>query len=136
MADLAALALGAGAVTSHGAARAGLRAARRESVLRAIDAHGGDPELSAASVAARLGVTPRYVHLLLEETGQTFSQHLLARRLDRALWLLRDQRQGHLRIGDIAGEAGFADLSYFNRSFRRRFGDTPSAVRARLRNLS
>ncbi len=114
----------------------GLRAARREAVLRAIDAHSGDPELSAAAVAARLGVTPRYVHLLLKATGRKFSQHLLARRLDRALWLLSDQHHGHWRIGDIAGEAGFADLSYFNRSFRRRFGDTPSAVRARQRNRS
>ena len=29
----------------------------------------------------------------------------------------------------MAGEAGFNDLSHFNRAFRRRFGVTPSDVR-------
>ena len=32
-------------------------------------------------------------------------------------------------IGAIALEAGFGDLSYFNRSFRRRYGATPSELR-------
>jgi AraC-like DNA-binding protein len=33
-------------------------------------------------------------------------------------------------ITAIAYECGFNDLSYFNRSFRRRFGLTPSEARA------
>jgi AraC-like DNA-binding protein len=32
-------------------------------------------------------------------------------------------------IGAIAYEAGFGDLSHFNRSFRRRYGASPSDVR-------
>ena len=35
------------------------------------------------------------------------------------------------RISDIAFECGFNDLSYFNRSFRRRFGLTPTAARGK-----
>ena len=31
----------------------------------------------------------------------------------------------------IAGQSGFADISHFNRSFRRAFGDTPLGVRVR-----
>jgi AraC-like DNA-binding protein len=34
------------------------------------------------------------------------------------------------RICDIALQAGFSDISHFNRLFRARFGDTPSGVRA------
>jgi AraC-like DNA-binding protein len=31
----------------------------------------------------------------------------------------------------VALQAGFSDISQFNRLFRARFGDTPSAVRTR-----
>jgi AraC-like DNA-binding protein len=44
--------------------------------------------------------------------------------------MLSDHRYLHLTIIDIAFSAGFGDVSHFNRVFRRRFGDTPSGVRA------
>jgi AraC-like DNA-binding protein len=44
--------------------------------------------------------------------------------------MLTDPRRLHLAIIDIALAVGFGDVSYFNRVFRRRFGDTPSGVRA------
>ena len=50
--------------------------------------------------------------------------------LARARRLIADPRSAGRTIGDIALEAGFGDLSYFNRAFRRRFGDTPSGIRA------
>jgi AraC-like DNA-binding protein len=43
---------------------------------------------------------------------------------------LLSARQGRRRRNaDIAMEAGFSDVSHFNRLFRARFGDTPSGVR-------
>jgi len=44
--------------------------------------------------------------------------------------MLCDPRFVGWTIGAIAFEAGFGDLSYFNRSFRRRYGISPSEVRA------
>jgi AraC-like DNA-binding protein len=105
------------------------RRTRRATILRAIETRSSDPNLSAASVAAMLDITPRYVHLLLEDTGKSFTHHVLEHRLERAAMLLRDPRWQHRRIADIAIEAGFTDLSYFNRAFRRRYGATPSAIR-------
>jgi AraC-like DNA-binding protein len=52
------------------------------------------------------------------------------RRLERAFTLLNDRRRLHLSVLDIAYAAGFGDVSYFNRMFRPRFGDTPFSVRA------
>lgn len=127
--DLASLALGAISDHRYAELDGGPRAARRLAILREIDRRSGDPGLSSAAIAAGLGITPRYVHLLLEETGKSFTHHVLERRLQKAAALLRDPRQHASRIADIAAEAGFTDLSYFNRSFRRHFDMTPSDLR-------
>jgi AraC-like DNA-binding protein len=37
--------------------------------------------------------------------------------------------QRHRKIADISFEVGFKDLSYFNRTFRRKYGATPSDMR-------
>jgi AraC-like DNA-binding protein len=127
--DLVALALGAGGDTRREAEARGARAARRSAILREIKRRSSDPHLSAVIIALLLGITPRYVHLLLEETGKSFSHHVLERRLDKAAALLGDPEWRGRKIADIAAQAGFTDLSYFNRAFRRHFGATPSDIR-------
>jgi AraC-like DNA-binding protein len=128
--ELVALTIGAKGDAAEFARGRGLRAARLVKVLRLIDAGILDARLSAATVAAQLGVTPRYVQLLLEESGQTFTQHVLRRRLERAKELLVRDVDQNRKIAAVALEVGFSDLSHFNRTFRRHFGDTPSGVRA------
>ena len=128
--DLVALALGADGDTRHLVEQRGVRAVRQSAVLQAIADRSGDPGLSAAVVATSLGVTPRYVHLLLEETGCSFTHHLLEKRLEKAAALLRDPRWRGRKIADIAVKSGFTDLSYFSRTFRRRYGATASDMRA------
>jgi len=89
-----------------------------------------DPDFDLDNVAGALGLSRRYVQQLLEETGKSFTEHLVERRLERAFAMLTDRRCLHLAIIDIAFAAGLADVSHFNRMFRRRFGETPSGVRA------
>jgi AraC-like DNA-binding protein len=43
--------------------------------------------------------------------------------------MLADPRHADRAISTIVYDAGFGDLSTFNREFRRRFGATPSDVR-------
>jgi hypothetical protein len=43
--------------------------------------------------------------------------------------MLTEPRLAQSAVGAIAYDAGFGDLSYFNRSFKRRFGATPRDVR-------
>jgi len=130
IADLVASALGARQDAVATIEERGLRAARLRSVLDAIAQGAGETNLDPSRVAAQLGMSVRYLHRLLEESGRTFSEHLLERRLDRAHRLLRDPRLMDRKVSEIALEAGFSDLSHFNRSFRRRFGETPSQARA------
>jgi AraC-like DNA-binding protein len=127
--DLVALALGAEGAGRAVAEERGARVARRSTILREIERRSGDPGLSAITIAVLLGITPRYVHLLLEETGKSFTHHVLERRLEKSAALLRDPRSCHRKIADIAAQVGFTDLSYFNRAFRRHYGATPSDLR-------
>ena len=113
----------------HLAQQRGARAARLAAILREIERRSGDPNLSAVTIALTLGVTPRYVHLLLEESGKSFTHHVLEQRFEKAAALLRIHSWRHRKIADIAAEVGFTDLSYFNRAFRRHYGATPSEVR-------
>jgi AraC-like DNA-binding protein len=127
--DLVALALGA---TRHAAELArgrGVRAARLQAIKADIADHASDGDLSIADIAARHRLTPRYVQRLFESEGTTFTHFVCEQRLDSACRILASRPFDHKRIGDIAFEAGFSDLSYFNRAFRRRFGSTPSELR-------
>ena len=92
-----------------------------------------ESNLTVAAVAARSAVTPRYVHKLFESEGTTFSHFVRERRLDLAHRLLTDRRLADRSIASIAFDAGFSDLSNFNRAFRRRYNATPSEVRASCR---
>jgi transcriptional regulator GlxA family with amidase domain len=125
--DLLALAIGATRDGRQMAMARGVRAAR----LKAIKADFvANPSLSVAELAARQRVTTRYVQMLFEEDRETFTDYAMEQRLASAYRMLRDERFPDLTIGAIAFQAGFGDLSHFNRSFRRRFGATPSEIRA------
>ena len=71
--------------------------------------------------------------LFKEADGQSFSAFVLEQRLARARGMLKDARFCGRAISAIAFDSGFGDLSYFNRAFRRRYGATPSDVRAATR---
>lgn len=129
--DLALYALGVRGDTQALVRERGVQAARQNAVLSTIARRASEAGLDPAAVAAELGMSVRYLHKLLEPTGQSFAAHLLRRRLDRAAAMLRDPKCAPRKIGDIAAAAGFADISHFNRSFRRAFGDTPYGVRVR-----
>jgi AraC-like DNA-binding protein len=128
--ELTALALGGEGDTRGLQEQGGVRAARVAAILRAISDQIANPGLSPATVAAKLDITPRYVHALLEQSGQTFTQYVLQKRLENAKEVLVHDVDQTRKIAAVAFDAGFADLSHFNRAFRRHFGDTPSGVRA------
>jgi AraC-like DNA-binding protein len=83
-----------------------------------------------SAVARDQGISPRYLQRLIETTGTTFTGHVIELRLQRAFVLLIAARHDPRRISDIALQAGFSDISHFNRLFRTRFGDTPSGILA------
>ena len=127
--SLMALAIGALREDLREAASLGVRAARLYEIKAYIARNLGRTALSVPEVAERHGVTPRYVQMLFAAEGVTFSEYVLGQRLAQARQMLTEPVFASRSISSIAFEAGFADLSHFNKAFRRRFGATPTDVR-------
>lgn len=119
-----------GANRPEASGRRAIGAARMALVKADVERHLTDPALSIDAVALRQAISPRYIQQLFAREGLTFSDHVRERRLDLVMSRLRGQADLDETISDIAFEAGFGDLSSFNRAFRKRFGASPKDVRA------
>jgi AraC-like DNA-binding protein len=134
--DLCALAINATRDGAEIAEGRGLRAARLRAVKGDIAHSLADEGLSATAIARRQNVTPRYIRKLFESENTSFTRYVLGLRLERVYRMLADPRYMHRTVGALAYDSGFGDLSTFNRAFRRRYGATPSDVRAMVRDWS
>nr|WP_305121255.1 DNA-3-methyladenine glycosylase 2 [Microbulbifer elongatus] len=100
-------------------------------VQRALKLMRGEREsLSVEQLAARLGITSRYLRKL-------FSEHvglspLQVWQTERALFAFGLLRDTSLPVGDIAFAAGFNSLRRFNGVFKEIYQRTPSEVRREL----
>lgn len=107
-----------GVLTSDG----DLPLAHRAAARAHIDEHFADPALSAADVAAAVGISERHLSRVLAAAGTTVPRQVLARRLDAAHHLLATATDPTLRTQDVAARCGFTSPTYFAERFRARFG--------------
>lgn len=131
--DLVALALGATRDATEIAKGRGVRVARLQAVKADAIANLASGWLSLDALAARHDISPRYLRSLFQSDETTFTDFVLTQRLARAHKLLSDLALADRPIATIAYDSGFGDLSYFNHRFRRRYGATPSDIRAAAR---
>jgi transcriptional regulator GlxA family with amidase domain len=83
--------------------------------------------LTRSAMARLAGVSERHLdRLFLTKAGESFSARYRAIRLAHGRRLLR---QSPLRIAEIATACGFASAAHFSRSYRARFGLSPSEER-------
>jgi AraC-like DNA-binding protein/mannose-6-phosphate isomerase-like protein (cupin superfamily) len=109
---------------------------RNEVVVRRAVALAGQPSedeegepQTLARAARAVGVSPNHLNRLLrQQTGLTFRQILIQRRLELAKTLLRN---GDESCTEIAMACGFGDSNYFARLFRRKTGLSPTEFRRR-----
>ena len=98
-------------------------------MLDHIDRHSNDPQLGAATLAARFRCSERYVHRLFATTGRSVGEHLNEKRIAACTQRLLDRNSAHKTIAEIAFAAGFRDISHFNRLFKRCNGLAPREFR-------
>ena len=98
-------------------------------ILDHIYRYINDPELGAATLAARFRCSERYVHRLFATTGRSVGEHLNEKRIAACTRKLLDRNSAHETIAEIAFAAGFRDISHFNRLFKRCNGLAPREFR-------
>jgi AraC family transcriptional regulator len=128
----AALRVAAAAATAESGSTEAVRNSRRErrvdEVLRRIEAEPEEP-LTLWQLARDAAMSPyHFLRTFNVISGVTPYQFVLTQRLRRAAVRLRRTTDP---ISAIAYDAGFNDLSTFNRRFRRIMGMTPGAWRRR-----
>jgi AraC-like DNA-binding protein len=91
-----------------------------------IREHLRDPDLCIDQIAAALGCTKRYLHMVFSERGMTVGDYIWQARLQHCRQEL--ETQSGKTITDVAFSWGFSSSSHFSRVFRKYFGVVPSSV--------
>ena len=91
-------------------------------------------ELTLDELARIAGFSPYHFHRIFSAmTGETLFAFIQRLRLEHAAALLCTPNSIQT-ITEIAGICGFSSSSVFSRTFKQRFGDTPSVYRSRNMN--
>ncbi|UQZ35558.1 DNA-binding response regulator [Paenibacillus sp. PK3_47] len=94
------------------------------SAISYIEQHYADADLSAEQVAGGVYVDPSYLRRVFrKESGYSIVDHITHIRMKKARTLLLE---GNRKLADISESVGYADPNYFSKSFKKRFGVTPT----------
>jgi AraC-like DNA-binding protein len=110
-------------------ARLSIADRRLAEVLRFIEVHLSDPQLSTAMVARGCGISPRYLSFLLRLRGTSFSGLVWEQRLEKARSWLAASDPRDISISEIAYGVGFKSPAHFSRMFKRVFQQNPREYR-------
>ena len=92
-----------------------------------INYHYGDTDLGVESLSEHANLSRGYLCTLFkEETGITLNRYIREVRMEKAKEFLENS---NMKISQIAREVGFTNSSYFCRSFKEYFGDSPESCR-------
>ena len=97
-----------------------------QKVINEINLHL-DSTLSLKTLAAQCYISPSYLsNVFKQETGQTLTDYISRRRMERAARLLLTT---NARVAVVAEEVGILDVNYFTKMFKNATGQTPTAYR-------
>ena len=98
-------------------------------ILRFIETHVKDSDLTVSRIAQACKITPRYVHHIFEHRNETVSCYILRRRLELSEVALLSEAPRGRSVTAIAFDHGFNSQTHFCRVFRAKYGMTPREYR-------
>ncbi len=108
----------------------GVRTAHLHRICQSIETLLSDPDLSPARVAEAHGVSLRYMQKLFTAEGNSFSNYVRSRRLERCRADLISPQHAQLSISEICFRWGFNSSAHFSRAFREQYGTSPREYRS------
>lgn len=97
-------------------------------IKRIINQNLSSPDLKSNDIASYLKISDRYLRKLFQDEQTTFSKFVLETRLKKCAIALA-QNSNIISINEIAFKAGFIDMTYFSKCFKKHFGITPTEFR-------
>ncbi len=85
--------------------------------------------LTANTIAAQFGVSPRTVFALYAAAGESLEQVIVNSRLARAAEILSSRGHAHESVLSVSLTCGFREVSHFSRRFREAYGMPPTQWR-------
>jgi AraC-like DNA-binding protein len=104
-------------------------------ILAHIESHLSAADLTPTRIATALHMTPRNLHYLFANEGETVACYILRRRLEESVRALTCVRPKQRTLTQIALDLGFGSVTHFGRAFRRYYGVTPSEYRRGERHM-
>lgn len=85
-----------------------------------------NPTLNSDTIAKRFGISRTGLYNKIKAlTSQSIGEHIRNIRMKTAYQLIQ---KGELNLSEIAYETGFSSLSHFSRTFKKVYGQSPSAM--------
>lgn len=98
-------------------------------VIRYIEEHYADEELSLNQLSSHVNLSPNYLSMIFsQQTGKPFIKYLTDFRMNKAKELLRCTGK---RSSEIGLQVGYRDSHYFSYLFKKTQGMTPTQYRGR-----
>ncbi|GAQ61950.1 helix-turn-helix domain-containing protein [Streptomyces scabiei] len=107
----------------------GVRSPMVARVVRFIDEHLADADLSPEVIAGAHHISVRYLHKLFRDEGTTVGRWIQRRRLEECRRDLVHGLRNRRTIASVAGRWGFLSATHFSRVFRAAYGMSPSEWR-------
>lgn len=95
-----------------------------QKVMHYVEDHIAEPDLRIEDVCDSVGLSRAQIYRKMKAlTGYSMADMIREVRLKRAQQLLRDKK---FNISEIAFMVGFSDVNYFRKSFKAKYGQSPS----------
>lgn len=102
-----------------------------ELAIHYIEQHYREPDLTIGRLAKEIYLNHTYLcSVFKKETGLTLNDYLLKYRLKKAVGFMKT---GRVLVLEAAEEAGFSNVNYFGKCFKKEFGVTPGQYLGKIK---